>query len=218
MRILLLGKPGSGKGTQAAHLMAYYSIPQISTGDMLRAAVAAGTPLGQQAKSIMDSGSLMSDDIMINLIKERVQQPDCAGGYLLDGFPRTLNQAEAMLTEQIGLDYVIEIEVPDAEIITRLTGRRVHPGSGRVYHIVYQPPQMADVDDETGEPLVQRDDDTEVTVLKRLQVYDQQTKPLIVFYQSMAAEDNTPRYIRVQGVGDVEAVRETILREVGRSG
>src|SRR4029450_3211130 len=179
MRLILLGPPGAGKGTQAQFIREKFGIPQISTGDMLRAAVKAGTPLGKQAKQVMDSGQLVSDDIIIGLVKERLKEPDCRRGYLFDGFPRTIPQAEALKREGVTLDYVPEVDVPDEEILTRMTGRRVHPGSGRVYHVKFNPPKVEGKDDATGEPLIQRDDDREETVKKRLEVYRAQTRPLV---------------------------------------
>jgi adenylate kinase len=190
MRIILLGAPGAGKGTQAEYLRETYGIPQISTGDMLRAAVKAGTPLGMQVKSVMESGGLVTDDIIISLIKERIQQPDCANGFLFDGFPRTIPQAQALVDAEINIDVVLEIDVPDEEIVRRLSGRRVHPESGRIYHIENKPPRVAGKDDVTGEPLIQRDDDKEATVRKRLEVYHTQTKPLVSFYKKAASEKN----------------------------
>lgn len=206
MRIILLGAPGAGKGTQAKFLCEHFGIPQISTGDMLRAAVAAGSDLGLQAKAVMESGGLVSDDLIIALVKDRLEQPDCLGGCLFDGFPRTIPQAEAMVDSGINVDHVIEIAVADEEIVARLSGRRVHPGSGRVYHIEHNPPKVAGVDDETGEPLIQRDDDKEATVRKRLDVYQQQTRPLVDFYRDL----DGPSYHRVEGVGSVEAITERI--------
>lgn len=206
MRIILLGAPGAGKGTQAQFLCETYGIPQISTGDMLRAAVAAGTELGQQAKAIMDSGGLVSDDLIINLVKDRLQQPDCANGCLFDGFPRTIPQAQAMVDADISVDHVIEIDVNDEEIVSRLSGRRVHPGSGRVYHIVHQPPLAEGVDDETGEPLIQREDDKEETIRKRLAVYQEQTQPLVNFYKDL----DGPRYHRIMGIGSVADITQQI--------
>ena len=185
MRIILLGPPGAGKGTQAQFICQQFSIPQISTGDMLRAAVAAGTDLGNQAKAIMDAGGLVSDDIIVGLVKERITEADCAGGCLFDGFPRTIPQAQAMVDENIAIDHVMEIAVSDEEIIKRLSGRRVHPGSGRVYHIEFNPPAQSGVDDETGEELIQRDDDREETIRKRLSVYHEQTRPLVDFYSRL---------------------------------
>jgi adenylate kinase len=187
MKLILLGPPGAGKGTQAAFIRDRFCIPQISTGDMLRAAVSAGTPLGLAAKKVMDSGQLVSDDIIIGLVKERLKQPDCATGYLFDGFPRTIPQAEAMRAASVALDYVLEIEVPDDEIIARMSGRRVHPGSGRTYHVNFHPPRIADRDDVTGEALIQREDDREDTVRKRLEVYRAQTRPLVDYYGKWAA-------------------------------
>lgn len=206
MRIILLGAPGAGKGTQAQFLCETYGIPQISTGDMLRAAVAAGTELGQQAKTIMDSGGLVSDDLIINLVKDRLQQPDCANGCLFDGFPRTIPQAQSMVDADISVDHVIEIDVSDEEIVSRLSGRRVHPGSGRVYHIIHQPPQAEGVDDETGEPLIQREDDREETIRKRLAVYQEQTQPLVDFYKGL----DGPRYHRIMGIGSVADITQQI--------
>lgn len=210
MRLILLGAPGAGKGTQAQYLCEKFSIPQISTGDMLRAAVKAESALGVAAKKVMDAGGLVSDEIIIGLVKERITQADCAGGFLFDGFPRTIPQAEAMVDAGVTIDHVVEIAVIDEEIVTRLGGRRVHPGSGRVYHVQYNPPREQGVDDETGEPLVQRDDDTEDTVRKRLQVYAAQTKPLIDFYQTMKTAD-APSYHRIDGVGDVEKIRDEMF-------
>lgn len=208
MRLILLGPPGAGKGTQAGFICGKFAIPQISTGDMLRAAVKAGTPLGVEAKKIMDAGGLVSDDIIINLVKERLQQADCANGYLLDGFPRTIPQAEAMKTAGVQIDHVLEIDVADEEIITRMSGRRVHPGSGRTYHVKFNPPKIAGTDDVTGEPLIQRDDDKEETVRKRLEVYRAQTLPLVKYYQDWAASGDpaAPRYTRVEGVGSVDQI------------
>ena len=208
MRIILLGPPGAGKGTQAQFICQRFAIPQISTGDMLRAAVAAGTELGRQAKAIMDDGGLVSDDIIIALVKERLTEADCAQGCLFDGFPRTIVQAQAMIDEQIAIDHVLEIAVSDEEIIKRLSGRRVHPSSGRVYHIDHNPPVQAGRDDETGEALVQRDDDLEETVRKRLGVYHEQTRPLVDFYQGVEAVN----YHRLEGVGAVDDITQSILR------
>ncbi|WP_435100583.1 adenylate kinase [Arhodomonas sp. AD133] len=212
MRIILLGPPGAGKGTQAAALCEAYAIPQISTGDMLRAAVKEGTPLGVEAKKVMDSGGLVSDDIIIGLVKERLAQPDCANGFLFDGFPRTIAQADALEAEGIGIDYVIEIQVDDEEIVQRMSGRRVHPASGRVYHVTHNPPRVEGQDDETGEPLVQRDDDREETVRKRLDVYHEQTRPLVDYYQSRAqkGDASAPRYVVVDGLGGVDDVQARI--------
>ncbi|GAB5452096.1 MAG: adenylate kinase [Halioglobus sp.] len=210
MRLILLGAPGAGKGTQAQYICEKYAIPQISTGDMLRAAVKAKTELGLAAKKVMDAGGLVSDDIIIGLVRERITEPDCANGFLFDGFPRTIPQAEAMVESGVDIDHVVEIAVDDEEIVARLSGRRVHPGSGRVYHTVHNPPQVEGKDDETGEALVQRDDDSEETVRKRLQVYHAQTSPLISFYDSMAG-DNAPQYHCVEGVGSVEEIRDRIF-------
>ncbi len=210
MRLILLGAPGAGKGTQAQFITEKFGIPQISTGDMLRAAVKAQTELGMQAKAVMDSGGLVSDDIIIGLVKERIQQADCEGGFLFDGFPRTIPQAEAMVTAGVDIDHVVEINVDDEAIVSRLSGRRVHPGSGRVYHLIYNPPQRENVDDETGETLVQREDDTEETVRKRLEIYQSQTAPLIDFYQSMNGE-TAPAYHRIAGEGSVDGIKEKVL-------
>ncbi len=206
MRIILLGAPGAGKGTQAQFLCEQFGIPQISTGDMLRAAVAAGTELGKQAKSIMDSGGLVSDDIIIGLVKDRLEQPDCAPGCLFDGFPRTIPQAQAMVDADITVDHVVEIAVDDEEIVGRLSGRRVHPASGRVYHILHNPPAVEGIDDVSGEALIQRDDDREETVRKRLDVYQQQTRPLVDFYSALEG----PQYHRINGVGNVTAISAEI--------
>lgn len=213
MRIILLGAPGAGKGTQAKLIMEKFGIPQISTGDMLRAAVKAGTSLGLQAKDIMASGGLVSDDLIIALVKERISSGDCANGFLFDGFPRTIPQAEALLDAGVNIDYVIEIDVPDEEIVERLSGRRVHEASGRVYHVIHNAPKREGLDDVTGEPLVQRPDDLEETVRKRLQVYHQQTKPLVGFYQNLANQGNAnaPKYSRISGVGSVDAIREQLF-------
>ncbi len=212
MRVILLGAPGAGKGTQAQFIIDKYGIPQISTGDMLRAAVKAGTELGMKAKAVMDAGDLVSDDIIIGLVKERVAESDCENGYLLDGFPRTIPQAEAMRENGIDVDYVVEIDVPDEEIIKRLSGRRVHPGSGRTYHIIYNPPKAEGKDDVTGEDLVHRVDDQEDTVKKRLQVYMDQTSPLVAFYSDWhQASDEAPAYIKVLGTGSVEDIKGRIF-------
>jgi len=210
MRIILLGPPGAGKGTQASFLCARYNVPQISTGDMLRAAIKAGTPLGQAAKRVMDKGQLVSDDIVVELVKERLRQPDCTEGYLFDGFPRTLAQAEAMRAADLRVDYLLEIDVPDEEIIARMAGRRVHLASGRSYHVKFNPPKVADRDDMSGEPLIQRDDDREETVRRRLQVYHAQTQPLIAYYGTWAATGDTraPRHLRISGSGGVEEIRD----------
>lgn len=213
MRIILLGAPGAGKGTQAKFLCEKYDIPQISTGDMLRAAVKAGTPLGVQAKEIIDQGGLVSDDIIIGLVKERIQEDDCKNGCLFDGFPRTIPQADALKAEGIDIDAVINFDVADEEIIARLSGRRVHPASGRVYHIAHNPPKQEGLDDETGEPLVQREDDKEGTVRKRLDVYHEQTKPLVEYYAGWAekAPSEAPKYVYIEGVGSVEEIKEKVL-------
>jgi adenylate kinase len=212
MRIILLGPPGAGKGTQAAFLCDAYGIPQISTGDMLRAAVKAGTPLGLEAKKVMDSGGLVSDDIIVGLVKERIAEPDCTHGFLFDGFPRTIAQADALKDEGIRIDHVIEIKVEDEEIVKRMSGRRVHPASGRVYHVAYNPPREPGKDDETGEALVQRDDDQEETVRKRLQVYHDQTRPLVEYYSSWAQSGapGAPQYVSVDGTGTVDEVQSRI--------
>jgi adenylate kinase len=212
MRAILLGGPGAGKGTQANYIKQRYDIPQISTGDMLRAAVKEGTPLGLEAKKVMDAGGLVSDDIIIGLVKERIALDDCANGFLFDGFPRTIAQAEA-LKDGVDIDAVVEIDVDDNEIIKRMSGRRVHAASGRSYHIIYNPPQVAGKDDETGEDLMQREDDAEETVRERLRVYHQQTKPLIGYYSEWATSRSlaAPRYIKVNGIGQVETVRDQIF-------
>lgn len=217
MRVILLGPPGAGKGTQAAHVCEKLGVPQISTGDMLRAAVKEGTPLGLEAKKVMDAGGLVSDAIIVGLVKERIAQPDCANGFLFDGFPRTIAQADALKAEGIGIDAVIEMQVEDEEIVGRMSGRRVHPGSGRVYHVRYNPPKVEGKDDLTGEPLVQRDDDREETVRKRLQVYHQQTKPLVEYYSSWAqsGEPGAPRYEVVDGQGPVDEVKQRMMQALG---
>jgi len=210
MRIILLGPPGAGKGTQAAFLCERYRVPQISTGDMLRAAINAGTPLGQAAKKVMDKGQLVSDDIVLTLVKDRLRAPDCARGYLFDGFPRTLAQAEAMREADLDVDCVLEIDVPDEEIIARMAGRRVHLASGRSYHVRFNPPKVANHDDVTGELLIQRDDDREETVRRRLQIYHAQTRPLIDYYQAWAARGDAraPKYLCISGSGGVEQIRD----------
>jgi adenylate kinase len=210
MRLILLGPPGAGKGTQASYIKEKFSIPQISTGDMLRAAVKAGTPLGLAAKKVMDAGGLVSDDIIIGLVQERLKDRDCQAGYLFDGFPRTIPQAEAMRNSGVAIDFVLEIDVPSEEIITRMSGRRVHPASGRSYHLKFNPPKVADHDDLTGEPLIQRDDDREETVRKRLEVYQAQTRPLVDYYSTWAAQGGAgaPQYRCIAGTGAVEAIRE----------
>jgi adenylate kinase len=209
MRLILLGPPGAGKGTQAAHIRDKYGIPQISTGDMLRAAVKAGTPLGLAAKKVMDAGQLVSDDIIIGLVKERLKAPDCARGYLFDGFPRTIPQAEAMKAARVSLDFVLEIDVPDEEIIVRMSGRRVHAASGRTYHVKFNPPRKDGRDDLTGEPLIQRDDDREETVRKRLEVYRAQTRPLVDYYGRWAAAGDraAPKVRRISGLGPVNQIK-----------
>ena len=213
MRLILLGPPGAGKGTQATFICRQFGIPQISTGDMLRAAVKAGTPLGIAAKKVMDTGGLVSDDIIIGLVKERIAQPDCSAGFLFDGFPRTIPQAEAMKTAGVRLDFVLEIDVPDDAIIERMSGRRTHPASGRTYHLKYNPPKVAGKDDLTGEPLIQRDDDQEETVRKRLQVYQSQTRPLVEYYTAWAASGDAqaPRCRRISGTGSVEQITASAL-------
>jgi len=210
MRLILIGPPGAGKGTQANFITGKFGIPQISTGDMLRSAIKAGTPLGLAAKKVMDTGSLVSDDIVIALVKERLKQPDCERGYLFDGFPRTIAQAEAMRAAQVLIEYVLEIDVPDDEIVARMSGRRVHPASGRTYHVRFNPPKVPGKDDVTGEDLVLRGDDAEETVRKRLQVYHSQTQPLIAYYLKWAAEGDprAPRHRRISGSGDVEQIRD----------
>jgi adenylate kinase len=213
MRLILLGAPGAGKGTQAAFICQKYGIPQISTGDMLRAAVKAGTPLGKAAKQVMDAGGLVGDDIIIGLVKERLAQPDCAKGFLFDGFPRTIPQADAMKDAGVRLDYVLEIDVPFDAIVERMSGRRSHVASGRTYHVKFNPPKVAGVDDVTGEPLIQRDDDREETVMKRLQVYAAQTRPLVDYYANWAKADpnNAPKYRAISGIGSVEEITARAL-------
>ncbi|GAW84839.1 adenylate kinase [Bathymodiolus platifrons methanotrophic gill symbiont] len=213
MRVILLGSPGSGKGTQAQFITEKYAIPQISTGDMLRAAVREGTELGKAAKQIMDEGGLVSDDIILGLIKDRITQPDCSNGFLLDGFPRTIAQAEGLLAMNVQVDHVLEIAVADEEIIKRMSGRRVHLSSGRTYHTKFNPPKLADKDDVTGESLIQRDDDKEVTVKKRLDVYHQQTKPLVGFYSAMA-EQGQVKFATVAGVGTVVDITTKVFAEL----
>ena len=213
MRIILLGPPGAGKGTQAQIMTREFGIPQISTGDMLREAVREGTPLGQQAKAVMDAGQLVSDDLILQLVADRLDRPDCSNGYLFDGFPRTIAQAEALLDRGIAIDAVAEIQVPDEKIVRRMSGRRVHPGSGRTYHIVYNPPRVEGRDDVTGEELVIRKDDEEATVRARLEVYHRQTAPLVEFYQAQARSGRT-RYIAVDGNRDVDVVAGDILRQL----
>lgn len=210
MRIILLGAPGAGKGTQAQFITENFNIPQISTGDMLRAAVKAGTELGKQVEQVMASGQLVTDDIIVALVKDRIQQQDCANGFLFDGFPRTIPQAEALVTADVPIDVVLEIDVPDDEIVKRLSGRRVHLDSGRVYHVEFNPPAVADKDDVTGEPLIQREDDKEATVRERLAVYHEQTKPLVDFYTQREAQGTGVRVIKVNGVASVDAIKEEI--------
>ncbi|TEP86244.1 adenylate kinase [Pseudomonas aeruginosa] len=211
MRVILLGAPGAGKGTQARFITEKFGIPQISTGDMLRAAVKAGSPLGQQVKGVMDSGGLVSDDIIIALIKERITEADCAKGFLFDGFPRTIPQAEALKDAGVTIDHVVEIAVDDEEIVSRIAGRRVHPASGRVYHTEHNPPKVAGKDDVTGEELIQREDDKKETVRHRLSVYHSQTKPLVDFYQKLSAAEGTPKYHSIAGVGSVEQITAKVL-------
>ncbi|MFG6429604.1 adenylate kinase [Roseateles sp. LYH14W] len=213
MRLILLGAPGAGKGTQAAFICKQFGIPQISTGDMLRAAVKAGTPLGLQADSVMKSGALVSDDLIIALVKERIGQPDCSNGFLFDGFPRTIPQADAMKAAGVKLDYVLEIDVPFDAIIERMSGRRSHPASGRTYHVKFNPPKVEGKDDETGEDLVQRPDDEEATVKKRLDVYSAQTRPLVDYYSQWAAtgDASAPKYRRIEGLGSVDDITRRAL-------
>ena len=210
MKLILLGPPGAGKGTQAGYIKEHFGIPQISTGDMLRAAVKAGTPLGVAAKKVMDAGQLVSDEIIIGLVKERLKEPDCANGYLFDGFPRTIPQAEAMKVSGVEIDYVLEIDVPDEEIVLRMSGRRVHTASGRTYHVKFNPPKLPGIDDVTGEALIQRDDDREETVKKRLDVYHSQTRPLVEYYSRWAqtGDPKAPRYRRIAGIGPVDQIRQ----------
>ena len=217
MRLILLGGPGAGKGTQASYITNKYNIPQISTGDMLRAAVKAGTELGLAAKKIMDEGGLVSDEIIIGLVKDRIKEPDCANGFLFDGFPRTIPQADAMKDAGVEIDAVVEIAVDDEEIVKRMAGRRVHLASGRTYHIKFNPPKVEGKDNETGEDLIQRDDDQEETVRKRLKVYHDQTEPLIEYYSKWAnsGEANSPKYVAIQGVGKVEDIRDAIFKGLG---
>ena len=217
MRLILLGGPGAGKGTQAGFIMQRYGIPQISTGDMLRAAVKAGTPLGAEAKKVMDRGELVSDDIIIGLVKERIQAPDCKKGFLFDGFPRTIPQAEAMKNAGVRIEHVVELAVDDGVIIERMSGRRVHLSSGRTYHVKYNPPKVAGKDDVTGEALIQRDDDQEETVRKRLKVYHSQTEPLVAYYAKWAekGDGQAPQYHRIDGLGTVEEVRDRVFAALG---
>ena len=213
MRLILLGGPGAGKGTQAGYITGKFNIPQISTGDMLRAAVKAGTPLGLEAKKVMDSGGLVSDEIILGLVKERIQESDCANGFLFDGFPRTLAQADSLKEQGVEIDGVVEIDVDDAEIIKRMSGRRVHLASGRTYHVTFNPPKVEGKDNETGEDLIQRDDDQEDTVKKRLDVYHEQTEPLIGYYTSWSesGESSAPKYHKITGIGGVEDIRDSIF-------
>ena len=217
MRLVLLGGPGAGKGTQANYIKEKYGIPQISTGDMLRAAVKAGTKLGKEAKRYMDSGGLVPDDVIIGLVTERIKEPDCERGFLFDGFPRTIPQAEAMKQAEVSIDAVVDIDVPDDEIIKRMSGRRVHLASGRTYHVAFNPPKVEGQDDETGEPLIQRDDDKEETVRQRLAVYHEQTEPLIEYYSGWAAsgESGAPRYVKIDGIGKVDQIRDAIFAALG---
>jgi adenylate kinase len=217
MRLILLGAPGAGKGTQAAFICQKFGIPQISTGDMLRAAVKAGTPLGQQAEAVMKSGGLVSDDLIISLVKERIAQPDCAKGFLFDGFPRTIPQADAMKAAGVKLDFVLEIAVPFEAIIERMSGRRSHPASGRTYHVKFNPPKVEGKDDLTGEDLVQRDDDKEETVKKRLDVYQAQTRPLVDYYSAWAGSGDAqaPQYRRIEGIGSVDEITARALSALG---
>ena len=221
MKIVLLGPPGAGKGTQAKAICAAFDIPQISTGDMLRAAISNGTALGRQVRDVMDRGDLVSDDIIIRLVEERIAADDCAGGFLFDGFPRTIAQAEALEEAGVAIDAVVEIAVPDDEVVQRMSGRRIHPGSGRVYHVVFNPPQRRDVDDETGEPLLQRDDDREETVRDRLAVYRKQTRPLAAFYRARSnplGANGAPRYLEVNGLGAVADVRQAVMNGLRNAG
>ncbi len=218
MRLILLGAPGAGKGTQAAFICQKYGIPQISTGDMLRAAVKAGTPLGLQAQAVMASGGLVSDELIINLVKERLTQADCANGFLFDGFPRTIPQADAMKAAGVALDYVVEIDVPFEAIIERMSGRRSHPASGRTYHVKFNPPKVNGIDDVTGESLIQRDDDKEETVKKRLEVYSAQTRPLVEYYSTWAHSEPAvaPRYRAISGMGDVADITARVLQALSK--
>jgi len=211
MKIILLGPPGAGKGTQAQFLIDTFAIPQISTGDMLRAAVKAGTELGLKVKSVMESGGLVTDEIIISLVKERITQDDCTNGFLFDGFPRTIPQAEALIEAGVDIEYVLEIYVPDEEIVKRLSGRRVHTASGRIYHIEHNPPQTPGIDDVTGEALIQREDDKEETVRKRLEVYHQQTLPLVDFYQALEKQSATVKFAQINGVGNIDQIKKQLL-------
>lgn len=218
MRLILLGGPGAGKGTQAAFITENFSIPQISTGDMLRAAVKAGTPLGREAKVVMDAGGLVSDDLILGLVKERIAESDCVNGFLFDGFPRTIAQAEALKEQGVQIDFVVEIAVDDSEIVRRMSGRRVHLGSGRTYHVEFNPPKNAGKDDLTGEALIQREDDREETVKKRLQVYHEQTEPLISYYRAWqeSGDEAAPKFVRIDGIGDVERIRDDVIAALTR--
>lgn len=215
MRVILLGGPGAGKGTQANYIKEKYNIPQISTGDMLRAHVKAGSELGVAAKKIMDEGGLVSDDIIMGMVKERIKEDDCANGFLFDGFPRTIPQAEALRDAGVQVDAVVEIDVPDEEIIKRMSGRRVHLASGRTYHVVFNPPKEEGKDDETGEPLIQRDDDQEETVKARLKVYHDQTEPLVAFYSATSGQEGAPTHYKIPGVGSVDQIRDSIFEALG---
>ena len=215
MRVILLGAPGAGKGTQARFITEKFGIPQISTGDMLRAAVKAGSPLGLKVKGVMDSGGLVSDDIIIDLIKERILEADCANGFLFDGFPRTIPQAEALVSAGVTIDRVVEIVVEDEDIVSRLSGRRVHPNSGRIYHTEHNPPKVAGKDDETGEDLIQREDDKEETIRHRLSIYHAQTQPLVGFYQRLGAANGLPKHSAIAGVGSVEEITAKVLAALG---
>ena len=215
MRVILLGAPGAGKGTQAQFICEKYGIPQISTGDMLRAAVKAESPLGLQVKDLMASGGLVSDDIIIAIVKERITESDCEKGFLFDGFPRTIPQAEAMVSAGVDIDYVIEIDVDDEEIVGRLSGRRVHPESGRIYHVIYNPPKVEGKDDASGEDLIQRADDSEETVRKRLGIYHDQTKPLVAFYKQFEVKNSATKYVHVPGVGSLEEITAKLMASIG---
>ena len=217
MRLILLGAPGAGKGTQAQYICEKYSIPQISTGDMLRAHVKSGSELGVAAKKIMDEGGLVSDEIIIGMVKQRITEDDCKNGFLFDGFPRTIPQAEALRDQGVSVDYVVEIDVQDEEIIKRMSGRRVHPASGRTYHVIFNPPKAEGRDDVSGEPLIQRDDDQEETVRKRLEIYHSQTKPLVAFYSNWAATGDAAaaQYIQIPGVGGVNDIRDALFSALG---
>lgn len=215
MRIILLGAPGAGKGTQAKFIMGSYAIPQISTGDMLRAAVKAESPLGLQVKDIMAAGALVPDELIIGLVKERIAQDDCKNGFLFDGFPRTIPQAEALFAADVEIDHVLEISVDDEEIVQRLSGRRVHPDSGRIYHISHNPPKQPGIDDVTGEPLIQRDDDKEETVRKRLEIYHEQTEPLVSYYQQLSVKHGKPVCSRVEGIGSMSDIKNKIFSVLG---